>query len=174
MGTLPQLLSSTNHVFHPTLGFDPVKAPTVLNRHTPEPRSRLWTFPSTHFLQHSQVYVTNMNRVNIILFERHHLMHRQWGIIKVVAHEYTHISGSRRPGLWRWPGGWLFKYKTIGLKTQERQDLFDLFRKREFPSDRRLVRRVHHPSLWLWCQLQQSAPSPAATRAPGAAGTRRF
>lgn len=31
----------------------------------------------------------------------------QWGIVLCVAHKYTYISGSRQPGLWRWPGGWL-------------------------------------------------------------------
>lgn len=34
----------------------------------------------------------------------------------------------------------------------------------------RSVRHVHHPSLWLWCQLQQNAPCQAAALAPGAVG----
>lgn len=39
-------------------------------------------------------------------------------------------------------------------------------------ADRRPVPHVHHPSPWLWCRLQQSAPSPAATPAPEATATR--
>lgn len=37
-----------------------------------------------------------------------------------------------------------------------------------YVTNRKSVRRVHHPSRELWCQRQQSAPCPTAEEAPAA------
>ncbi len=39
-------------------------------------------------------------------------------------------------------------------------------------TNRKSVRRVHHPSRELWCQRQQSAPCPTAEEAPAAKGNK--
>ena len=90
----------------------------------------------------------------------------------------TYTSGSMQRGLWRWTDGWLEEGKNIQLTKREIKKRLLIGRYEAYIHDwkettnssayHRSVRHVHHPSLWLWCQLQQNAPCPAAARAPEA------